>query len=79
MFEEPDGQDAIWRNQKECSWFGIGEKMEAADFMWYPLSRFTLEQLMNVTRLQVEEESEMSLSYSGSQDSNSKNINKDDG
>nr|GFA18986.1 hypothetical protein [Tanacetum cinerariifolium] len=27
----------------------------------YPLSRFTLEQLMNVTRLQVEEESEMSL------------------
>nr|GEV50771.1 hypothetical protein [Tanacetum cinerariifolium] len=32
MFKEPDGQDAIWRNQK-CSWFGIGEKMEAADFM----------------------------------------------
>nr|GEY79009.1 hypothetical protein [Tanacetum cinerariifolium] len=27
----------------------------------YPLSRFTLEQLVNVTRLQVEEESEMSL------------------
>nr|GEX12541.1 hypothetical protein [Tanacetum cinerariifolium] len=27
----------------------------------YLLSRFTLEQLMNVTRLQVEEESEMSL------------------
>nr|GEX11396.1 ribonuclease H-like domain, reverse transcriptase, RNA-dependent DNA polymerase [Tanacetum cinerariifolium] len=65
---------------KECSWFGIGKKMEAADFMWcschyslnssafpllvkrrYPLSRFTLEQLVNVARLQVEEESEMSL------------------
>nr|GEX88357.1 hypothetical protein [Tanacetum cinerariifolium] len=27
----------------------------------YPLSKFTLEQLMNVTRLQVEEDSEMSL------------------
>nr|GFB10542.1 hypothetical protein [Tanacetum cinerariifolium] len=27
----------------------------------YPLSRFTLEQLVNVTRLQVEEESEMYL------------------
>nr|GFB70350.1 hypothetical protein [Tanacetum cinerariifolium] len=27
----------------------------------YPLSKFTLEQLVNVTRLQVEEESEMSL------------------
>nr|GFB97542.1 hypothetical protein [Tanacetum cinerariifolium] len=28
---------------------------------WYLLSRFTLEQLVNVTRLQVEEESKMSL------------------
>nr|GFD32235.1 hypothetical protein [Tanacetum cinerariifolium] len=27
----------------------------------YPLSKFTLEQLVNVTRLQVEKESEMSL------------------
>nr|GFD10565.1 hypothetical protein [Tanacetum cinerariifolium] len=27
----------------------------------YPLSRFALEQLVNVARLQVEEESEMSL------------------
>nr|GFC59321.1 hypothetical protein [Tanacetum cinerariifolium] len=43
MFEKPDGQDAIWRNQK------------------YPLSRFTLKQLVNMTRLQVEEESEISL------------------
>nr|GEV86231.1 hypothetical protein [Tanacetum cinerariifolium] len=31
----------------------------------YPLSRFTLEQLVNVTRLQVEEESEMSLKLPG--------------
>nr|GEW58363.1 hypothetical protein [Tanacetum cinerariifolium] len=64
---------------KECSWFGIGEKMKAADFMWcaliilstvqlfllvgrmYPLSRFTLEQLVNVARLQVKEKSEISL------------------
>nr|GFA86756.1 hypothetical protein [Tanacetum cinerariifolium] len=35
----------------------------------YPLSRFTLEQLVNVARLQVEEESEMS--YSDLQESNS--------
>nr|GEY44619.1 hypothetical protein [Tanacetum cinerariifolium] len=52
MFEEPDGQDAIWRNQK--SLFLLVERR-------YPLSRFTLEQLVNVTRLQVEKESEMSL------------------
>nr|GEY10614.1 hypothetical protein [Tanacetum cinerariifolium] len=50
MFEEPDGQDAIWRNQKSVN-------VERR----YPLSRFTLEQLVNVARLQVEEESEMSL------------------
>nr|GFA42377.1 hypothetical protein [Tanacetum cinerariifolium] len=29
LFEEPDGQDAIWRNQKSVHG-GIGEKMEAA-------------------------------------------------
>nr|GEZ24718.1 hypothetical protein [Tanacetum cinerariifolium] len=47
MFGKTDGQDAIWRNQ----WI---EKR-------YPLSKFILEQLVNVARLKVEEESEMSL------------------
>nr|GFA16683.1 hypothetical protein [Tanacetum cinerariifolium] len=45
MFEKPDGQDAL---------ILLVERR-------YPLSKFTLEQLVNVTRLQVEEESEMSL------------------
>nr|GFC28879.1 hypothetical protein [Tanacetum cinerariifolium] len=56
MFEEPDGQDAIWRNQKNVhvQLFLLVERR-------YPLLRFTLEQLVNVARLQVEEESEMSL------------------
>nr|GFB45073.1 hypothetical protein [Tanacetum cinerariifolium] len=40
----------------------------------YPLSRFTLEQLVNVVTLQVKEESEMSLELL-----RSKNINMDDG
>nr|GEZ83725.1 hypothetical protein [Tanacetum cinerariifolium] len=52
MFEELDGQDAIWRNQKSI--FVLVESR-------YLLSRFTLEQLVKVTRLQVEEESKMSL------------------
>nr|GEW94994.1 hypothetical protein [Tanacetum cinerariifolium] len=56
MFEEPDGQDAIWRTQKSVhvQLFLLVERR-------YLLSRFTLEQLVNVTRLQVEEESEISL------------------
>nr|GFC23312.1 hypothetical protein [Tanacetum cinerariifolium] len=56
MFEEPDGQDAIWRNQKSVhvQLFLLVERR-------YPLSKFTLEQLVNVARLQVEEESKMSL------------------
>nr|GFA06153.1 hypothetical protein [Tanacetum cinerariifolium] len=56
MFKEPNGQDAIWRNQKSVhvQLFLLVERR-------YPLSRFTLKQLVNVERLQVEEESEMSL------------------
>nr|GEW69349.1 hypothetical protein [Tanacetum cinerariifolium] len=52
MFEKPDEQDAVWKNQR--SLFLLVERR-------YPLSRFTLEQMVNVTRLQVKEESEMSL------------------
>nr|GEZ22477.1 hypothetical protein [Tanacetum cinerariifolium] len=56
MFEEPDGQDAIWRNQKS-----VHVQLFLLVKRRYPLSRFTLKQLVNVARLQVEEENEMSL------------------
>nr|GEY17980.1 hypothetical protein [Tanacetum cinerariifolium] len=58
MFEKPDEQDAIWRNQKSVH--GLALLFLLVERR-YPLSRFTLEQLVNVTRLQVKEESEMSL------------------
>nr|GEV73522.1 hypothetical protein [Tanacetum cinerariifolium] len=54
MFEKPDGQDAVWKSQRSVHAYSIVKKR-------YPLSKFILEQLVNVTRLQVEEESEMSL------------------
>nr|GFA99780.1 hypothetical protein [Tanacetum cinerariifolium] len=56
MFEKTDGQDAIWRNQHS----GYGQALVKIEKR-YPLSKFTLEQLVNVVRLKVEEESEMSL------------------
>nr|GEY15615.1 hypothetical protein [Tanacetum cinerariifolium] len=79
IFKEPDGQDAIWRNQKSVHGLALVKRWELLTscgvhvitlltiqlFLLvekrYPLSRFTLEQLVNVTRLQLEEESEMSL------------------
>nr|GFA92677.1 hypothetical protein [Tanacetum cinerariifolium] len=79
MFEEPDGQDAIWRNQKSVHSLALVKRWKLLTscgvhvitlstvqlFLLverrYPLLRFTLEQLVNVTRLQVEEESKMSL------------------
>nr|GEX64777.1 hypothetical protein [Tanacetum cinerariifolium] len=45
MFERPDGQDQM---------ILLVERR-------YPLSRFTLDQMLNIVRLQVEEQSEMSL------------------
>nr|GEY29508.1 hypothetical protein [Tanacetum cinerariifolium] len=74
MFKEPDGQDAIWRNQKSVHGLALVKRWKLLTscgvhvitlstvqlFLLverrYPLSRFTLEQLVNVTRLQVEEE-----------------------
>nr|GEU32597.1 putative ribonuclease H-like domain-containing protein [Tanacetum cinerariifolium] len=47
MFGRPDGQDNVWKSQR------IERR--------YPLSKFTLEQMLNVVRLQMEEQSEMSL------------------
>nr|GFB09400.1 hypothetical protein [Tanacetum cinerariifolium] len=79
MFEEPEGQDAIWRNQKSVHGLSLVKRWKLLAscgvhvitlstvqlFLLierrYPLLRFTLEQLMNVIRLQVEEESEISL------------------
>nr|GFD07703.1 hypothetical protein [Tanacetum cinerariifolium] len=51
MFEKIDAQDVIWRSRQT----------EHGQALKYPLSRFTLKQLVNMARLQVEEESEMSL------------------
>nr|GEW33194.1 hypothetical protein [Tanacetum cinerariifolium] len=74
MFEKPDGQDAIWRNQKSVHGLTLVKSWKLLTscgvhiitlstvqlFLLverrYLLSRFTLEQLVNVTRLQVEEE-----------------------
>nr|GEV84054.1 hypothetical protein [Tanacetum cinerariifolium] len=79
MFEEPDGQDAIWINQKSVHGLALVKKWKlltscgvhvitlSTDQLFllverrYPLLRFTLKQLVNVIRFQVEKESEMSL------------------
>nr|GFA47396.1 hypothetical protein [Tanacetum cinerariifolium] len=79
MFEKPDGQDAVWKNQRSVHSLALVKSWKLLTSCGvhiitlstvqlillvkrrYPLSRFILEQLVNVTRLQVEEESEMSL------------------
>nr|GEU89357.1 hypothetical protein [Tanacetum cinerariifolium] len=79
MFERPDGQDNVWRNQCNVhgqalvkSWklltscgvhiisFNTTQIILLVERR-YPLTKFTLEQMLNVVRLQVEEASEMSL------------------
>nr|GEV63219.1 putative ribonuclease H-like domain-containing protein [Tanacetum cinerariifolium] len=52
MFEKPDIQAQIWRNQ--ISVHGLSKRK-------YPLTRFTLDQMLNNVTLEVEEESEVSL------------------
>nr|GFC95795.1 hypothetical protein [Tanacetum cinerariifolium] len=79
MFEKPNRQDAIWKNQKSVHGLALVKRWKLLTscgvhvitlstvqlFLLvnrrYPLLRFTLEQLVNMARLQVEEESEMSL------------------
>nr|GEW03139.1 ribonuclease H-like domain-containing protein [Tanacetum cinerariifolium] len=74
MFEDSDGQDAIWRNQKSVHGLALVKRWKLLTscgvhvitlstvqlFLLverrYPLLRFTLEQLVNMARLQVEEE-----------------------
>nr|GEZ56678.1 hypothetical protein [Tanacetum cinerariifolium] len=58
MFERPDGQDQIWKSKRSVH----GQpKLILLVKRRYPLSRFTLDQMLNAMRLRVEEESEMSL------------------
>nr|GFA90418.1 hypothetical protein [Tanacetum cinerariifolium] len=93
IFEEPDGQDAIWRNQKSVHGLALVKRWKLLTLCGvhvitlstvqlfllvekrYPLSRFTLEQLVNVARLQVEEESEMSLELLRRSKKNTKCVN----
>nr|GEU51075.1 hypothetical protein [Tanacetum cinerariifolium] len=51
MFEQPDVEASVWRDQKGR--YGLAKR--------YPLTHFTLEQMLNSVRLEVGEESEMSL------------------
>nr|GEW43865.1 hypothetical protein [Tanacetum cinerariifolium] len=51
MFEQPDVEASVWRDQKG--------RYELAKR--YPLTHFTLEQMLNNVRLEVKEESEISL------------------
>nr|GEY64357.1 hypothetical protein [Tanacetum cinerariifolium] len=51
MFEQPDVEASIWKDQKGR--YGLAKR--------YPLTHFTLEQMLNNVRLEVEEVSEMSL------------------
>nr|GEY08015.1 putative reverse transcriptase domain-containing protein [Tanacetum cinerariifolium] len=81
MFEEPDGQDAIWINQKSVHGLSFVKRwkllascgvhvitlLKVQLFLLverrYPLLRFTLEQLVNMTRLQVKEENHNILQH----------------
>nr|GEU48410.1 ribonuclease H-like domain-containing protein [Tanacetum cinerariifolium] len=58
MFGRPDGQDQVWKSQRSVH--GQAKLILLVERR-YPLSRFTLDQMLNAVRLQVEEQSEMSL------------------
>nr|GEU57362.1 hypothetical protein [Tanacetum cinerariifolium] len=51
MFEKPNVKSNVWKDQKGR--YGLAKR--------YPLTHFTLEQMLNNVRLEVKEESEMSL------------------
>nr|GEV20617.1 hypothetical protein [Tanacetum cinerariifolium] len=55
MFEKPDIHAQIWKNQRSVH--GLAKVKERK----YPLIRFTLDQMLNTVRLEVEEESEVSF------------------
>nr|GFC57441.1 hypothetical protein [Tanacetum cinerariifolium] len=52
MFEKPNIQAQIWKNQKSVH--GLAKRGD-------PITRFTLDQMVNNVRLEVEEENEVSL------------------
>nr|GEV82968.1 hypothetical protein [Tanacetum cinerariifolium] len=52
MFEKPNIEVNVWKDQKGR--YGLAKKK-------YPLTHFTLKQMLNNVRLEVEEESDMSL------------------
>nr|GEV02776.1 hypothetical protein [Tanacetum cinerariifolium] len=56
MFEMQDVHAQIWKNQRSVH----GQLILLVERR-YPISRFTLDQMLNVVRLQVKEESEVSL------------------
>nr|GEX97847.1 hypothetical protein [Tanacetum cinerariifolium] len=58
MFGRPDGQDQVWKSQRSVH--GQAKLILLVERR-YPLSRFTLDQMLNAIRLRVEEQSEMSL------------------
>nr|GEY54913.1 hypothetical protein [Tanacetum cinerariifolium] len=58
MFGRPDGQDQVWKSQRSVH--GQAKLILLVERR-YPLSRFTLDQMLNAVRLRVEEQSEMSL------------------
>nr|GEV15996.1 putative retrovirus-related Pol polyprotein from transposon TNT 1-94 [Tanacetum cinerariifolium] len=51
MFEKPNIEASVWRDQKGI--YGLAKK--------YPLTHFTLQEMLDIVRLEVKEESEMSL------------------
>nr|GFA98867.1 hypothetical protein [Tanacetum cinerariifolium] len=61
MFGRPDGQDNVWKSQR------IERR--------YLLLKFTLDQMLHAVRLQVEEQSEMSLELLRSLKKNTKCFN----
>nr|GEV70246.1 hypothetical protein [Tanacetum cinerariifolium] len=58
MFEKPNVEANVWKDQKGN--YGLAKIFLLVERM-YPLTHFTLEQMMNDVKLEVEDESEMSL------------------
>nr|GEX43782.1 hypothetical protein [Tanacetum cinerariifolium] len=58
MFEKPNVEAHIWKNQRGS--YGLAKMILLAERR-YPLTRFTLDQMLNNVRLEVKEESEVTL------------------
>nr|GEU62004.1 hypothetical protein [Tanacetum cinerariifolium] len=71
MFGRPDGQDQVWKSQRSVH--GQAKLILLLERR-HPLSRFTLDQMLNAVRLQVEEQSEMYLELIRVKDPKSKDL-----